>query len=262
MQIPAPLLAHTGEVRTARRHPASNNFEVYLLETANGPLVLKCAGSPERIAEMEMELAVLQALSDHAPFVPRLVARDGGDFLFTRIPGENIADARRNVTEAERHRLMGAFAAALRRLHAWQPDLPRPIDVLDAALERAAANVAAGRIEAPFDTYGPYAGADPAEMLAHLKRLRPEMQSDPVFGHGDYCLPNVMVAGTSLTGVIDWSRGGYMDRRIDLAGGVWTIRRNLREQTDAYIQTFLHAYGYFEPAETLLPFEALWHLQG
>jgi kanamycin kinase/aminoglycoside 3'-phosphotransferase-2 len=34
---------------------------------------------------------------------------------------------------------------------------------------------------------------------------------EPVFIHGDYCLPNILVAGDKLGGVIDWDFGGLAD---------------------------------------------------
>jgi aminoglycoside phosphotransferase len=49
-----------------------------------------------------------------------------------------------------------------------------------------------------------------------------------------------------------------MDRRVDLAAGVWSIRHNL--QDEAYVVSFLEGYGYAGGAASLRPFEALWVL--
>lgn len=92
-------------------------------------------------------------------------------------------------------------------------------------------------------------------MAADLRAWRPSVTSDLAFGHGDYCLPNVLAHQGAVVGVIDWSRGGYADRRFDLATALFNLRYNLGDV--AYLTTFLRAYGYDEPVETLHMFEAL-----
>ena len=42
----------------------------------------------------------------------------------------------------------------------------------------------------------------------------------------DWCLPNVLANNGRLTGAIDWSNGGYADRRYDIATGLWSLRRS------------------------------------
>ncbi len=85
------------------------------------------------------------------------------------------------------------------------------------------------------------------------------MADDTVFCHGDYCLPNVLVdPGGRAVGAIDWSDGGYADRRWDLATACWTIMFNLHSRD--YIQPFYEGYGYAGPPEDLDLFEALYAL--
>ena len=59
--------------------------------------------------------------------------------------------------------------------------------------------------------------------------------------HGDYCLPNIMFNGDSLSGFIDVGNGGIGDRHIDLFWGAWTLQFNLK--TDKYKDIFFDAYG-------------------
>jgi aminoglycoside 3'-phosphotransferase II len=58
--------------------------------------------------------------------------------------------------------------------------------------------------------------------------------------HGDYCLPNVLVAGGKLSALIDVGRAGLGDPRDDLAAGVWTLHYNFGP---GFAREFLGAYG-------------------
>jgi aminoglycoside phosphotransferase len=61
-----------------------------------------------------------------------------------------------------------------------------------------------------------------------------------VLVHGDYCLPNVLVSGGVLTGLIDVGRTGLGDPRVDLAAGVWSLQYNFGP---GQARDFLDAYG-------------------
>jgi len=58
--------------------------------------------------------------------------------------------------------------------------------------------------------------------------------------HGDYCLPNVLVDGDRLSGLVDVGRSGLGDPRTDLAAGVWTLQYNFGP---GHAREFLEAYG-------------------
>jgi aminoglycoside phosphotransferase len=58
--------------------------------------------------------------------------------------------------------------------------------------------------------------------------------------HGDYCLPNVLVEGGRLTGLVDVGRSGLGDPRDDLAAGLWTLHYNFGH---GYGGRFLESYG-------------------
>ncbi len=58
--------------------------------------------------------------------------------------------------------------------------------------------------------------------------------------HGDYCLPNVLVVGGRLTGLVDVGRSGLGDPRDDLAAGLWTLHYNFGHGSGPQ---FLESYG-------------------
>jgi len=66
----------------------------------------------------------------------------------------------------------------------------------------------------------------------------------PVIGHGDYCLPNVLLAPGGAVHLVDVGRAGLADRHSDLADALRSIRGPLNPQFDeSHAQRFLDAYG-------------------
>lgn len=82
-------------------------------------------------------------------------------------------------------------------------------------------------------------GKRTAELYEELVRNQPA-QDDEVFTHGDYCLPNVILSDSGVSGFIDWARGGVADRYRDLGIAARSIAYNLGEE---YIPYFFEAYG-------------------
>jgi aminoglycoside phosphotransferase len=260
--FPEEILARTGRVLSAERQLIGEGSFVYVLSAERGRFVLKRDRRPEQVALREREARVLAALRDRRPFVAGLLAhteRDGERFfLFTYLPGEDMVHALQRGGLEERHQLIVEFGRTLRRIHSWQPDLPRPHDWLGNALERATRNVSAGVIPNPIAADSAYDGQDARRLLARLSAGRAGLENDIVFCHGDYCLPNVLVEAGRAVGVIDWPDGGYADRRYDLATALWTIGFNLHSRE--YVRPFLDGYGYGGLVAGLEFFEALYVL--
>jgi kanamycin kinase/aminoglycoside 3'-phosphotransferase-2 len=193
-------------------------------------------------AEPHAEAERLRWLQGRLP-VPRLLhASDDGrhSYLLTaEVPGSDATDERWLADPA---RLVELLAAGLRNFHG-QPISGCPFEQrLDAELAQAAANVAYGTVDAgSFDAER--AGRSPAALLAELTATRPR-DEDLVLIHGDYCLPNVVIAGWQISGFIDLGRCGVADRYHDLAQTVRSVRRNLGERWAA---PFLEAYGIDRP---------------
>jgi aminoglycoside phosphotransferase len=69
-------------------------------------------------------------------------------------------------------------------------------------------------------------------------------------------VPNVLVQQNTITGIIDWSNGGYKD------AGLWTLRRNAGNDSalPRYLEDFLSGYGFAGNVADLRFFEVLYAL--
>jgi len=260
VQLPAELAATLGSILAVDTPAQGSAFEVVIVTTRRGRFVIKRGTTPATRAELAEESRVLHALRRERPFVAAPVGfvpgADTDTFAFTYIEGETMLAALQRANAPEKHALVGRFGAALRRVHDWAPSLLRPGDWLRTTIAREQARMAARPAGAVIGgTHTRFDGRDARRIAHDLGVWGGRVTTDLAFGHGDYCLPNVLVRGGVVVGVIDWSRGGYADRRFDLATGLFNLRYNLGDT--AYLTTFLHAYGYEESVETLHMFEAL-----
>ncbi|HLN61043.1 MAG TPA: phosphotransferase [Symbiobacteriaceae bacterium] len=207
MQLPDSFLAHTGPLLALDRPTQGLNSDVTLVVGARGRFILKQATTADQVRTVATETQILAAICSHHPFVPAPLASAPGLLLMTLLPGADLLALLPTLTPADSHRLLAEAAVALRRIHTWTP---------------------ASLAETP---------------PAMLKRIRDAgLQPEITFCHGDYCVPNIMVAGGRVSGVIDWPYAGYLDRRIDLASACKSIRWNFKEEV--FVETFLRAYGY------------------
>jgi len=91
--------------------------------------------------------------------------------------------------------------------------------------------------EADFDSKR--LGRSAQDLYSVAIRSRPT-QEDLVFTHGDYCLPNVIIAQDAVSGFVDWGRAGIADRYQDLALCARSIAGNLGPE---WVPAFFGHYG-------------------
>lgn len=262
LTLPAQLLPFTGSVISVDARSDVGQVNVAIVRAERGLFVLKSQASAYQIGEMTKEADVLRRLGEREPPVAQavgsVVENGVGWFLFTFLPGEDMTAGLDRADAREKRRQAELFGQALRVIHGWNPDgFARPENWLTWALDECDRTEANRDADATVEHGGPFFGRPTADALAEIKAELAGRTTDWVFGHGDYCLPNVLMENNGVSGVIDWSWGGWADRRFDLGTALYTIRRNLG---DAYLQTFLDAYGYNEPLETLRAFEGLYAL--
>ncbi len=78
--------------------------------------------------------------------------------------------------------------------------------------------------DAEPDTYGPGGFESPKALLEWLENNRPECE--PVLSHGDFCLPNVLIDGDRLGGLIDLGDTGVNDKGLDIALCYRSLKHN------------------------------------
>lgn len=144
------------------------------------------------------------------PEVLGFVAEDGVEYLVTaEVPGLAACDAvESGVIGAEA--LIPELAHALRQVHAIPvADCP----FLHRLDERIPSAVSGAR------SVGRHADAE-----VFLSRPRPA--EHPVFTHGDYCEPNVMIHEGRVSAFIDVGYAGVADPYTDFAQMTFTLHRN------------------------------------
>ena len=160
----------------------------------------------------------------------------GHEYLaMTRLPGIPMSDP-----DATLHpeRVVDLLARALRELHSLPiRDCPFRM-TLDVTLRLAREQVQAGVVdESDFDEQR--LGRTATSIFNELVRTRPDAE-DLVVTHGDPCLPNLIVNGTHVEGLIDLGRAGIADRHADLALAWRSTRDNLDA---AWAGRLLDLYG-------------------
>lgn len=187
---------------------------------------------------LQQERERLRWLSGRLP-APQVVAYDTTDMheylAMTRLPGIDLTheDARLHP-----ERVVNLLARALRELHAL-PIRDCPFNMsLNIALHLSRERVQAGLVdETDFDEERQ--GRTATSLFNELLKTRPVWE-DLVVTHGDPCLPNFIVNGELLEGLIDVGRLGIADRHADLALTYRSVLHNLDEQ---HAEHLLDQYG-------------------
>lgn len=172
----------------------------------------------EQGEEAENEYRMLQYLQGKLP-VPMLYAHEiweGKSYLLmSRCEGE-MACSQSYMTEPAL--LCSLLAKGLKLL--WSMDVGDcPSDQrLHRKLAMARYNIENGLVDLDNvepDTFGEKGFQDPYELLEWLYENKPE--EEPVFSHGDFCLPNLFGVRSRVSGYIDLGRAGMADKWCDIA---------------------------------------------
>lgn len=149
-----------------------------------------------------------------------------------------------------------ALAHGLRLIHSLDiGDYPIKHD-LDYVIKQAQIHVEAGLVdETDFDEARQ--GQSAVELLQELILQRLSVY-EPVFTHGDYCLPNVLIDPETLqaNGFVDWGRGGVSDKYQDLALAIRSIGDNFDDDND-WSELFFKTYGLSQIDQARIEFYQL-----
>ncbi len=188
------------------------------------------------------EAALIEAARAKGVTAPEVVAvleeADGlgSGFVMRALPG--TADPKIILACDDPAGLLRQAARDLARIHRLrQSDVPAGVPVMD--YRAAIADLKAQFMEA---------GGDRPIIALGLKWLEDNCppQVEPVLNHGDYHMGNLLVEGSSLTGVLDWEIAHFGDPHEDLAFGCMAVWRFTRYDRPALglgsIEDYLVAY--------------------
>lgn len=253
MKLPKELHNYLGSIYKITKAAHGENHGALLIEASAGSFVLKVSDK-DQAKVVRQEFRILKTLKSKEVWVAEAIfyCVEGAKeyFLFSRLKGKDLT----TFTDAPaiiKHKLVASCAKALRMIHSWQPKLKKDENWLSNTLKRAK----------PKENYliqgiSQFNNRNALELYEFAKANLEHNPTDLVFGHGDYCVPNVLIQSNKVTGVVDWGDAAYLDKRFDLATAVMSLRYNFKEEV--YVTTFLNSYGYQEDVGTLDVFEALY----
>ena len=179
-------------------------------------------------AENETTVELMKWLEDKVP-APKVIVFEKDDayqyLLMTRVKGDVLC-----ATYYLEHpkELLALLASAFKML--WNVDVagcPRTFD-LDAELAEARRRVENNLVDISDtepDTFGEGGRfKDPYDLLSWLEANKPSFE--PVFSHGDLCLPNILVKDGKVSGFSDLGDTGVGDKWKDIALGYRSLKHN------------------------------------
>lgn len=192
--------------------------------------------------ESDNERRMMSWLADKLP-VPKILCshRENGMnyLLMSRISGEMLCSPKLLENPKEAVRLL---AQGLRML--WR------VEISDCPYDNSVGNklrLAEFRVQnnlcsvenAEPETYEKSGFESPAVLLKWLKENKPAQE--PVFSHGDYCLPNIFIEDGRVNGFIDLGRSGIADKYQDIALCCRSLQHNYNGTYGGKV------YGDFNP---------------
>ena len=143
--------------------------------------------------------------------------------------------------------LLKALADGLKML--WKVDISGcpVVRDLDTVLNEARLQVENNLVDVDNvdpETFGENGFESPRHLLEWLENNRPTVE--PVFSHGDYCLPNIFLDDGQVSGFIDLSRAGVGDKWNDIALCYRSLKHNFSGMYGGKIYEDFNANKLFE----------------
>lgn len=187
-------------------------------------MVLKIEEASETTAK---QVQLMQWLNGKI-LVPQVLAYEVSEgksyLLMSKIAGEMSCDT---YYLEQPHVLLEALASGLKML--WEVDITGcpQIQDLDTLLAEARRRVELGLVDMENvepTTFGEEGFESPKHLLEWLEKNRPTVE--PIFIHGDYCLPNVFLKDGQVEGFIDLGKAGVGDKWFDIALCYRSLKHN------------------------------------
>lgn len=220
MTFPKKLHKYIGDRISIKDAVGKSASGVYLFDD----MVLKISKFD---CEAENEVQMLSWLAGKIP-VPNIIEHisenERSYLLMSKCIGKMACD---QYYMSQPKELVELLAEALHRL--WSVDIKDcPCQwSLQRRLEQAEENVDLNLVDiddAQLDTFGPKGFRDPEQLLHWLKDNQPEQEQ--CLSHGDFCLPNIFLTDSVVTGFIDLGKSGIADPWQDIALCCRTLENN------------------------------------
>jgi aminoglycoside phosphotransferase len=252
-QLPSTLARRLTDFTWQRDVLGESGAQTFRLQKGHETLFLKTV-DPSLAAQLQAEAERMRWLHGRLATPTLLhfeVAAEGAFLLMTAVAGVDVTDFNQRSAK-EKETAVRLLAEGLQQLHNLSiRDCPFD-HKLDIQIEKALQRMSVELVdETDFDKE--WLGRKTADLFAELLDTQPTGE-DIVFTHGDYCLPNVMVANGRLSGFIDLGNAGIADRYQDLALCARSLVYNFGAGWEK--QLFAH-YGLPEPDEGKLVFYRL-----
>ena len=235
--LPSDLSAMLdGYIRTENTVGCSS-AGVYRYHNPENTLYLKIAQADE---EMRREHRLLRWLDGKLP-VPEVKywrEQDGLAYLLTtEVPGRMTCDCPETpLVAGPVENTVKLLADGLLLLQAVDIAGCPDDNTLNMRLASALHNIENGLVDMS-DWNDDTMFESPMELYDWLAANRPP--EDICFTHGDYCLPNVFIDDTAVTGFIDLGRGGLAGKWQDIALCVRSLRYNLGDMPQTEKERFV-----------------------
>lgn len=175
----------------------------------------------------------------------------GMDFLI--VSALTGVDASNDQLLSNPEELVGIYARGIKELHKLDIQSCPLNQTLSVRLQNAERSVIEGIVD-ESDVEEENKHRTPLDILNELLRTQPAHE-DLVFTHGDYCLPNLIIDNSQISGLIDLGKAGIADRYQDISLAIRSLRHNYK--TDKYKDLFLECYGMNELDEHKLEYYIL-----
>ena len=209
MKLPAKLEQRLAGRPYTEEHTGLSAAQVRVYDDC----VLKAEPRTQKAAD---HVRMLEWMQDKLPVPAVLCCETDAErqyLLMSRVQGEMACSAQYMAQPALQVQLLAEAMLLL-----WHTDVTGcPIvRTLDDMLAAGEVRVAQHLVNTDDpDLFGPDGFYSPHKLLEWLKQNRPA--PEPALSHGDFCLPNILLNGNSLSGMIDLGDACVFDRWYDIA---------------------------------------------
>ncbi|MCL1862591.1 MAG: aminoglycoside 3'-phosphotransferase [Defluviitaleaceae bacterium] len=238
MHLPNEIKKHVSGMKVDQNEVGYSSANVYRFYDENNSYFLKINDAND---EFKREVDLLDWLEGKLP-VPKIICRheekNKAYLLMAEIQGHMccvVSDDDSDTIREPHGETIKRLAEGLLKLQAV--DITHcPFDsTLNHKLKQSLYNIENNLVDVDgWEDFNKF--KSPMELYDWLVANKP--QEDLCFTHGDYCLPNIFINDTCVTGFIDMGHGGVADKYQDIALCVRSIAHNAENLEQVEIDKF------------------------